>query len=69
MRGLGDEPPSEFGVGELMQVVPRFKNTHQNSPKHAISGEKFIFFWGGAATPHTHRRKLRGVSSGGSCPQ
>jgi len=27
------------------------KSTAQNSPKHAISSEKFIFFWGGDLAP------------------
>ena len=47
----------EFVVGTLVQSVLRFsKNTAQNSPIHAISTEKKIFFRGGAYPPlHTPR--------------
>ena len=42
-EGGGASPP-EFGVGTVMQIVPRFsKHSAHSSPKHAISSEKFIF--------------------------
>jgi len=44
-HGGGTNPP-EFGMGTLVQIVPKFNNNNiQNSPMHAISTEKFIFFW------------------------
>jgi len=33
-----------------MPIAPR--NTTQNSSKHAISSEKFIFFWAGVKPPN-----------------
>ena len=50
--GSWDEP-LEFGVGDAnTNCAPDFpKSTVHNSPKHAISSEKFISFWGGDRAP------------------
>jgi len=47
VKSRGGSSP-EFGVGDAnANCFPRFsKNTAQNSPKHAILSEKFVFFSG-----------------------
>jgi len=50
-QGTGGTCPQNLEWVTLMQIIPQnFKNTAQNSPKHAMSNENSFFFWGGGHT-------------------
>jgi len=61
-EGQGNGSPTVLEWRTLVQIVPAFStNTARNSPKHATSSEKFIFFWSSPdpspvdSTPHPNQ--------------
>jgi len=73
LGAIGGAIPPEFGAGTLMQIVPNrspdfSQNTAQNSAKHAVSIERFIFFGEGPSPIHRSLSPWTPHSLPGSTP-